>query len=57
MSLPVIVMTTRAASKHMNLAYELGANNYLTKPVDEFKLLNAIRQVFSQGEERSALTS
>ena len=56
-SLPIIVMTTRAASKHMNLAYELGANNYLTKPVDEFKLLNAIRQVFSQGEERSALIS
>ena len=52
--LPIIVMTTRAASKHMNLAYELGADNYLTKPVDESKLLSAIRQAFR--EERGALT-
>jgi chemosensory pili system protein ChpA (sensor histidine kinase/response regulator) len=38
-----VVMTTRAGEKHMNLALELGANNYLTKPVDETKLLNFLR--------------
>jgi chemosensory pili system protein ChpA (sensor histidine kinase/response regulator) len=42
-TLPVVVMTTRAGEKHMNLAFELGANNYLTKPVDESKLLNFLR--------------
>lgn len=41
--LPILVMTTRAGEKHMNLALELGANNYFTKPVDETKLLNFLR--------------
>ena len=37
--LPILVMTTRAGEKHMRLAFELGATDYLTKPVDETKLL------------------
>lgn len=37
--LPILVMTTRAGEKHLNLAFELGASEYLTKPVDEAKLL------------------
>ena len=37
--LPVVVMTSRAGEKHMQLAFELGATDYLTKPVDETKLL------------------
>ncbi len=45
--LPVVVMTTRAGEKHMNLALELGANNYFTKPVDETKLLNFLRTLKS----------
>jgi chemosensory pili system protein ChpA (sensor histidine kinase/response regulator) len=46
--LPIVVMTTRAGEKHMNLALELGANNYLTKPVDESKLLNFLRTLQSK---------
>ena len=38
--LPLLVMTTRAGEKHMRLAFELGATDYLTKPVDESKLLS-----------------
>ena len=38
--LPLLVMTTRAGEKHMRLAFELGATDYLTKPVDETKLLS-----------------
>ena len=42
--LPVIVMTTRARQEHMNLAFELGANDYLTKPVDETKLIKRLEE-------------
>ena len=37
--LPLLVVTTRAGEKHTQLAFELGASDYLTKPVDETKLL------------------
>jgi chemosensory pili system protein ChpA (sensor histidine kinase/response regulator) len=46
--LPIVVMTTRAGEKHMNLALELGANNYFTKPIDETKLLNFLRSLQRQ---------
>jgi chemosensory pili system protein ChpA (sensor histidine kinase/response regulator) len=36
--LPVAVLTTRASAKHRDLAVELGANAYLTKPADEVEL-------------------
>ncbi len=36
--LPVAVLTTRASTKHRDLAVELGANAYLTKPADEVEL-------------------
>lgn len=38
-TLPICVMTTRAGEKHSNLAFSLGANAYLTKPIDEGRLL------------------
>ncbi len=41
---PVIVMTTRARQEHMDLAFELGANDYLTKPVDETKLMKRLEE-------------
>ncbi|MCX7782529.1 MAG: response regulator [Meiothermus sp.] len=36
--LPIAVLTTRASAKHRDLAVELGANAYLTKPADEVEL-------------------
>ncbi len=41
--LPVAVLTTRASSKHRDLAVELGANAYLTKPADELELDKFLR--------------
>jgi chemosensory pili system protein ChpA (sensor histidine kinase/response regulator) len=41
--LPIVVMTTRAGEKHRQLALELGANYYFSKPIDESKLLNFLR--------------
>ena len=40
---PICVMTTRAGAKHMDLAFALGANEYLSKPVDENKLLGYLK--------------
>jgi chemosensory pili system protein ChpA (sensor histidine kinase/response regulator) len=34
-ALPVVVLTTRAGAKHVNLARRLGITHYVTKPVDE----------------------
>ena len=45
--LPLLVMTTRAGEKHMRLAFELGATDYLTKPVDETKLLGFLGRAIS----------
>jgi chemosensory pili system protein ChpA (sensor histidine kinase/response regulator) len=36
---PVVVMTTRARDKHRQMALNLGANSYISKPVEERKLL------------------
>ena len=42
--LPILVVTTRAGEKHTQLAFELGASDYLTKPVDETKLLRFLER-------------
>ncbi len=43
--LPIIVLTTRVGERHQTLALELGADGFLSKPVDESKLVGAIRRV------------
>lgn len=45
---PVIIMTTRAGDKHRNVALELGATLYFSKPVDELTLVTALSQVTAQ---------
>ena len=42
-ALPVVVLTTRAGAKHVNLARRLGIAHYVTKPVDEERLRSAHR--------------
>lgn len=34
-TLPVVILTTRAGEKHLELARRLGVQHYITKPVDE----------------------
>jgi chemosensory pili system protein ChpA (sensor histidine kinase/response regulator) len=41
-SVPVMVMTTRAAEKHRQLAMSLGANAYLAKPIEERALIDEV---------------
>ena len=40
--LPMLVMTTRAGEKHQRLAFQLGADDYFTKPVNEALLLRRL---------------
>lgn len=42
--LPVVMITSRIASKHRDLAFELGATQYLGKPYSEDELLRLIAQ-------------
>lgn len=46
-SIPIVVMTTRAADKHKQLAQSLGVSSYITKPVEERALIKEISQFVS----------
>ncbi|MBV9689366.1 MAG: Hpt domain-containing protein [Ktedonobacteraceae bacterium] len=41
-TLPLIVLTSRAASKHQQRAMQLGANAYMVKPYQDEELINTI---------------
>jgi chemosensory pili system protein ChpA (sensor histidine kinase/response regulator) len=41
---PVVVMTTRAGDKHRQMALNIGANSYITKPVEERVLLQEVER-------------
>lgn len=43
-SLPIMVMTTRAADKHRQIAMNLGATAYIPKPIEEQALIAAVTQ-------------
>ena len=42
---PVVILTSRSAQKHRQLAYELGANSYLTKPYLEHEFLATVESL------------
>ncbi len=44
-NLPVVVLTSRSAEKHRQLAEALGANAYLTKPYLEHEFLSKVEQL------------
>ena len=43
--IPSIVMTTRAGDKHQQLAFEVGTNDYFTKPIDESRLIKRLAEL------------
>jgi len=43
--LPVVVLTTRAGAKHVNLARELGVEHYVAKPIDEASFVQLIESL------------
>jgi len=48
---PIIMITSRTASKHRNYAMELGANEYYGKPFQENQLLEAIEEFVGKEKE------
>ena len=47
--IPLIMITSRTADKHRQMAAEIGVNHYLGKPYDEEDLLACIRQSLGKG--------
>lgn len=47
-SLPVVVLTTSTAPGDQQRALRLGANNFLTKPIDYNQLIEVGRQIVEQ---------
>jgi chemosensory pili system protein ChpA (sensor histidine kinase/response regulator) len=43
--IPIIMITSRTAEKHRNLAKELGVDLYLGKPFQEEDLLKSLREM------------
>jgi two-component system, chemotaxis family, sensor histidine kinase and response regulator PixL len=48
---PVVVLTSRSAEKHRQLAYELGANSYLTKPYLEHEFISTVDVLANRNQE------
>ena len=46
--LPVIVITTEGASEDRDRALELGANEYLTKPIQANRVLAVVRELLEK---------
>lgn len=47
-NVPIIVLTSRAGEKHQQKAIELGANDYIIKPVDEETLLESVKKLLAK---------
>lgn len=46
-NIPILILSSRTATKHRHLALKLGARAYLTKPYSEAQLLSTVTQVFN----------
>jgi chemotaxis family two-component system sensor histidine kinase/response regulator PixL len=51
--IPVIILTSRSAEKHRQLAKQLGANDYLTKPYLEHEFLSKIKDLINNVPDNS----
>ncbi|MGJ5632800.1 response regulator [Nostoc sp. CALU 1950] len=51
--IPVVILTSRSAEKHRQLAQELGAKAYLTKPYLEHEFLSTIKGLINSNRDDS----
>lgn len=49
--IPIIMITSRAGEKHRKRAFELGVNDYMSKPYQEDNLVENIRKLLPAGVE------
>jgi chemosensory pili system protein ChpA (sensor histidine kinase/response regulator) len=53
---PIVVLTTRAGEKHVNVARRLGVRHYITKPVDEQAFIRLVESLVTAAPSESALS-
>ncbi len=53
--IPVVILTSRSAEKHRQLAQELGAKAYLTKPYLEHEFLSTIQSLINSTDDSNHL--
>lgn len=51
--IPVVILTSRSAEKHRQLAQELGAKAYLTKPFLEHEFISTIQELINSNTDDS----
>jgi two-component system chemotaxis response regulator CheY len=49
-NMPIIIITTEGEEKHRDLGLSLGANGYITKPVNSYELRNTVSRFLMEGE-------
>ena len=50
-NLPIVMLTSRAAQKHRQKAFELGATDYMVKPYQDETLVSVLRRVVRESRE------
>ncbi len=53
---PIVVLTTRAGEKHVNVARRLGVRHYITKPVDEQAFIRLVESLMAPASGEPALS-
>ncbi|HET8578767.1 MAG TPA: response regulator [Methylomirabilota bacterium] len=53
---PIIVLTTRAGEKHVNVARRLGVRHYVTKPVEEQTFIRLVESLMTAAPSEATLT-
>lgn|SRR6185312_7860022 len=53
-TIPVIVITSKNTPQDMLQAFEVGANEFINKPIDETELVATVDRLLKQGENSSA---
>ncbi|WP_019508927.1 hybrid sensor histidine kinase/response regulator [Pleurocapsa sp. PCC 7319] len=48
--IPIVMLTSRSGAKHRNLANQLGANGYFTKPYIEQEFLAEVKKIFEYND-------
>ena len=53
--IPVVMLTSRSNDKHRQLAMQLGANAYLSKPYIEQEFLSVLKTIMGRGEDKNSV--
>ena len=52
-TIPVIMVTTKSEQARVEVCYQLGCNDYLTKPIDKVELLSKVEKQLNRTPQQS----